>query len=196
MIEMDVHFIDSNIFLSIVTKDNAKHICEEYFKSSSVKVTSGTVETESNEVISKLEKISLAVISCIGEYVSINKIPDEKIGISLITVKKIFLNKHSHEEYPFGIDKKKFVKMVNSLFSYYGEVLKYSMEFSFENWVSVEYSAVRSDYKNYYLNLQILLNKVKLYHYTVNFNDFYSRSTQRKYAFVDKSTNFLNFFFC
>lgn len=108
MSNMDCHFLDSNIFLSIATKDSAKDICEKYFKSKSMKVTSGNVKKESNEVLSKLEKVSLEVINCISEFVSTNKIPDEKIASSLYIVKRKFLNKYSFEDYPLGLIGKNF----------------------------------------------------------------------------------------
>lgn len=171
MINMDYHFLDSNIFLSIATKDSSKDICDEYFKSNSTKVTSWSVKKESNNVLSKLETISLEVIGCIREFVSVNKISDEKIASSLYIVKRKFLNKYSLDECPFGFNRKKFLKIVNELFSYYQDILKYYISSSVEIWINEEYLTLKSDYKNYYSVLKSLFKKVDLYYYSVNLGD-------------------------
>ncbi|MBQ8017828.1 MAG: hypothetical protein IJ258_06945 [Methanobrevibacter sp.] len=168
---MNYHFLDSNIFLSIATKDSAKDICEKYFKSNSIKVTSENVKKESNNVLSKLEKISFEVIGCIRKFILVNKIPDEKIASSLYIVKRKFLNKYSFEDYPFGFNRKKFLKIVNRLFSYYNDILKYSISSSFEIWINEEFLTLKSDYKNYYSALNFLFKKVDLYHYSINLGD-------------------------
>ena len=60
---MEPHFIDSNIFLSIVLSDNKKITCEKYLTFESEKFTSMVVKNESNEVIMKLNDLSTDILN-------------------------------------------------------------------------------------------------------------------------------------
>ena len=101
MIDLNNHFLDTNIFLSVVFSDNTKHICDDYFKLEATRFTSTSVQKESKEVISKMEDLSFEIIKSIDDYVSINNVPDEKINNSLNVIKYEFLDKYDLEESPF-----------------------------------------------------------------------------------------------
>lgn len=114
--EHGYHFIDTNVFLSIVLENTSKYICKKYFEYTSEKFTSGKVRMESHNVIFKLYNLSSNIVDSIKEYVQLNNIPDVDVVNHINIIKRNFLNKYSNEQFPFGFKKRKFNDIVNEYF--------------------------------------------------------------------------------
>ncbi|WP_458453760.1 hypothetical protein [Methanobrevibacter sp.] len=162
---MKLHFLDSNIFLSISTSDSAKNICESYFELNTKKFTSTTVKNESNRVISKIRDISFETLDYIDNYVSINKIPDDKIHNSLNSIKKDFLIEYEFDDCPFGIRKDKFVKIVNELFFKYSRIFNRYNPLPFVIMLDEEYSHLDGLYKKQFFILRFLFKQTTVNHF-------------------------------
>lgn len=165
------HFIDSNVFLSVVKHDSIEHSCVEYFKTNSFKCTSETVHKESKKVISKFKSLHQGILDEIDEYVSNNNISDDKIIMTLNKIKINFLNKYCHQDCPFGFKPKKFKRIVNRIFLNYYNVFKYYLHNSFVLWVDEEFNNLDIMFKRYLNDLENQFQTVKVFDVEINTND-------------------------
>ena len=117
-----IHFLDSNIFLSIALEDCSKNICEDYFKTNFTKYASDNVETETKKVIRNHRVISFGILQYIKDYADSNNLSDAELPKYINTIKKNFLKDYSNDEFPFGFTQKKFVQIVNQNFNDYSEL--------------------------------------------------------------------------
>ena len=117
-----IHFLDSNIFLSIALEDNSKIVCNDYFNANFHKYASDNVKIETKGVIHNNITISLEILKYIKDYADSNNLSDAELAKHIHTIKKNFLKEYSDEEFPFGFTQKKFIKIVNQNFNDYSEI--------------------------------------------------------------------------
>ncbi|MDR0913326.1 MAG: hypothetical protein LBM96_12135 [Methanobrevibacter sp.] len=122
MWNINLHFLDTNIILGNIFPDENNEnylICKEYFKNDiQKKYISERVKNEAIEVISRKRRISTKLLDFAEEFIfNNNEINPSKSELSINKLKKDFLNKYSHTDFPEGIPKENFNKIINDLFS-------------------------------------------------------------------------------
>lgn len=118
------HFLDTNMILTIPLKNDNFRECAEYYKLDYERHMSNHVEKEVFSVIERLRLISLDIFKHIKDYIISNNIPLIKIDSHIHKIKTIYLNRFKRDDYAFGIEKDRFVDIVNDVFIIYYDEIK------------------------------------------------------------------------
>lgn len=165
MIKLDIeyHFLDSNIFLGKVLSDSST-IYDNYFKKNYTKITSKTVEMETKSVVHKLRVISLTILKYINNYVAENNIPDNNIYDNIKIMEKKFKYKYNNKKYPFGFKKEKFNSLTHELFSQYSNFIKNGIYLKPLNiLIEWQYNEISISYRKSFNSLENLFKKIEIY---------------------------------
>lgn len=123
MLNIENHFLDANMVLSVAFKDSDFDVCLEYYKLDYTRHLSYNVKKEIYQVIERLRIISFGILYFIQEHISSNSIPLYNLDYHINIVKNNYLNHFKDENYVYGIKREKFVKVVEDLFiRYYDEI--------------------------------------------------------------------------
>lgn len=168
MINLNIehHFADSNVFLGVALKDDSYQVCKDYFKVKSVKITSNSVQSESQLVIIKLMTLSSAILKFILHHVIKNKIPDDNIYQNMSSIHREFISRHDDDNFPFGFNKEKFITLTRELFFKFGDLIKTGIFYeTIDVLINSQINEVNSDYKKALNSLQILFKQVQVYYF-------------------------------
>ncbi len=124
MIEIKHHFLDTNIILTIPLRNDNYRDCAEYFKLDYERHISNHVEKEVFSVIERLRLISLDIFKHIKNYIISKNIPLIKIDSHIHKIKTTYLNRFKDDDYVFGIEKDRFIDIVNDVFITYSDEIK------------------------------------------------------------------------
>lgn len=112
------------MILTIPLKNDNFRECAEYYKLDYERHMSNHVEKEVFSVIERLRLISLDIFKHIKDYIISNNIPLIKIDSHIHKIKTIYLNRFKRDDYAFGIEKDRFVDIVNDVFIIYYDEIK------------------------------------------------------------------------
>ena len=157
------------MILTIPLRNDNYHDCVEYYKLNYERHISNHVEKEVFRVIQRLRLISLDIFKYLKDYIISKNIPLTKIDSHIQKIKTSYLNKFKGDNYAFGIEKDRFLNIVDDVFiTYYDEI---------------KGTIVDND-----VNLDLLSSKLrnlfKIYNKTItnciaNFDKFYFENNQK-----------------
>lgn len=124
MLKIKHHFLDANMILTISLKNDNYRECVEYYQLDYERHISVHVEKEVFSVIGRLRLISLDIFKHIKNYIISKNIPLIKIDSHIHKIKTTYLNRFKGDNYAFGIEKDRFVDIVNGVFSIYYDEIK------------------------------------------------------------------------
>lgn len=124
MLKIKHHFLDTNIILAIPLRNDNYHDCVEYYKLDYERHISNNVEKEVFSVIGRLRLISLDIFKHIKDYIISKNIPLIKIDSYIHKIKTTYLNRFKADNYAFGIEKNRFVDIVDDVFIIYYDEIK------------------------------------------------------------------------
>ena len=123
MLKIKHHFLDTNIILTVPLRNENYHDCIDYYNLNYERHISNHVEKEVFSVIGRLRLISLDIFKHIKDYIISKNIPLIKIDSHIHKIKTSYLNRFKGHDYAFGIEKDRFVDIVDDVFStYYDEI--------------------------------------------------------------------------
>ena len=123
MIKVKHHFLDTNMILAIPLMNDDYSDCVEYYKLDYERHISNHVEKEAFSVIGRLRLISLDIFKHIGDYIISKNIPLIKIDSHIHKIKTTYMNKFKDNDYVFGIEKDRFIDIVEDVFiTYFDEI--------------------------------------------------------------------------
>ena len=128
--------------MAIPLRNDNYRDCVEYYKLDYERHISNHVEKEVFSVIERLRLISLDVFKHIKEYIFSKNIPLIKIDSNINKIKVSYLNKFKDDDYVFGIEKDRFLNIVNDVFIVY-------------------YNEIKDTIVNYDVNLKLLSLKLR-----------------------------------
>ncbi|MBQ9024963.1 MAG: hypothetical protein IJ104_01075 [Methanobrevibacter sp.] len=148
MFEINCHFLDTNILLSLILpEDNLHKKAVGYFKEEYKRYLSNTVINESQNVIFKLRRIAFKIIKHVKLNILKNSVDLLNIDNFLYKLKMDFIAQYHNNDFPEGIQKQKFVHVVNQFFMDYNEYFKYSIVSNDVNNLNVLAKNIKNDYK-------------------------------------------------
>ncbi|MBE6510253.1 MAG: hypothetical protein E7Z74_03155 [Methanobrevibacter millerae] len=160
MFEINCHFLDTNVILSmILPNDNLHENTIQYFKKKYKRYLSDTVINESKRVIFKLKRIALKIISYVKLNILENSIDLLNVDTFLFRIKQNFIAQYPNSDFPEGIKMKKFISIVNQFFIEYNDDFQYSIISNDINNLEELYENIKNDYKIILKNLMKLFKK-------------------------------------
>lgn len=124
MFKIKHHFLDTNIILAIPLRNDNYSDCLKYYKLDYERHISNNVEKEVFSVIQRLRLISLDIFKHIKDYIISKNIPLIKIDSHIHKIKTTYLNRFKGNDHSFGIEKDRFVDIVNDVFIIYYDEIK------------------------------------------------------------------------
>ena len=116
----DIHFLDTNILLSMVLPDDESYEkSKDYLNTDYCRYVSNTAYLEAKNKIRKLRRISLKITEYCKKYALNNQINPINMSKHLFRIKKEFLKQYGNNSFPEGLKKERFDNFVNSFFSGY-----------------------------------------------------------------------------
>lgn len=112
------------MILTIPLRNDNYSDCIKYYKLNYERHISDHVQKEAFNVIQRLRLISLDVFKHIKDYIISKNIPLIKIEYHIHKIKTIYLNKFKDDHYIFGIEKDRFLDIVDDLFIIYYDEIK------------------------------------------------------------------------
>ncbi|MEE0938764.1 hypothetical protein [Methanobrevibacter sp.] len=167
MLKIKHHFLDTNMILTIPLKNDNFRECAEYYKLDYERHMSNHVEKEVFSVIERLRLISLDIFKHIKDYIISNNIPLIKIDSHIHKIKTIYLNRFKRDDYAFGIEKDRFVDIVNDVFIIYYDEIKDTIVDNDVNLNSLS-SKLRNLFKMYNKTITICIANFDKFSYANN----------------------------
>ena len=124
MFKLKHHFLDTNVILSIPLENKNYRDCIKYFKLDYERHISNHVKVEIFQVIARLRLISLNIFNHIKDYILSKNISLIKIDSHIHNIKSSYLHKYKDLDYVFGIEKDRFLDIVNEVFINYHDEIK------------------------------------------------------------------------
>lgn len=112
------------MILAVPLRNDNYSDCVEYYKLDYERHISNHVEKEVFTVIGRLRLISLDIFKHIKDYIISKNIPLIKIDSHIHKIKTAYLNRFKDDDYAFGIEKDRFVDIVNDMFIIYYDEIK------------------------------------------------------------------------
>ena len=167
MLKIKHPFLDTNMILTIPLKNDNFRECAEYYKLDYERHMSNHVEKEVFSVIERLRLISLDIFKHIKDYIISNNIPLIKIDSHIHKIKTIYLNRFKRDDYAFGIEKDRFVDIVNGVFIIYYDEIKDTIVDNDVNLNSLS-SKLRNLFKMYNKTITICIANFDKFSYANN----------------------------
>lgn len=155
------------MILTIPLKNDNFRECAEYYKLDYERHMSNHVEKEVFSVIERLRLISLDIFKHIKDYIISNNIPLIKIDSHIHKIKTIYLNRFKRDDYAFGIEKDRFVDIVNDVFIIYYDEIKDTIVDNDVNLNSLS-SKLRNLFKMYNKTITICIANFDKFSYANN----------------------------